>query len=167
MLGHTYRAAANELSAHIPRKVIRGWNGQGREDFGVVEIVGGRNVLVVGHITLLWYVENVPPTGPAVILASLIGTAPSTFAALPNLGRITRPFTMPATRPTGLIRSVFRYRLQLAPFTADHRWVPESLTTTTGTPGPLRDHFSSHAATLAPETLDGDTLVGQSVMILP
>ncbi len=172
VLGHTYTAAANELAAYVPRKVIRGWNGQGRTNDGMsldMVIGGGRNVLVVAHLTVVWYVEHVPAGGPSVVLASLIGTGPGTFAALPNVGRIARSFTMPGSRPPGQVRSVFKYRLQLAPFGPDHAWESEALSpeTTGGPPRPLPDPFSSHAATLDPETTDGDVLVGQSVMLLP
>lgn len=99
-----------------------------------------------------------------MVLASLIGTGPSTFGALSSWGRIVRSFTMPSPRPAGQVRSVFRYRLQLTPFGADHAWEHEG---SDGCGSPIVDPFSSHAATIAEGTVVDDSFEGSSIMVLP
>jgi len=135
--GHDYELAggAYEIEMWIPRKVIRGWN------------ANRRNVLVRGHCEVIWYVEHVALTGVTSVVHSFRGTGPSTWAALANgdVGRMSGTWTPPASPAAGQYTSVLKYKLDLRPFVSgDDEWVAEAAT---------NDRFSTHAATLAAETL--------------
>lgn len=136
--GHIFELAGRDLTVRlwIPRKVIRGWNGN------------RRNVLVRGRCQILWTLEHVPAGGGArVVLHRFAGTAAGAFVDLAHadIGRAQRVFRLPDPAPARPLFSVFRYRLQLLPFVVGTDvWVAE---------GGYADSLSPNTANLAPEAL--------------
>ena len=135
--GHEAEAAGAgiRLTIWVPRKVIRGWNGN------------RRNVRVPGFCHVSWTIEHLAPgAAGATTVANLIGGAAlGSFVALPELGRLRRTWTPASPLAAGTYTSVFRYQLDLRPFVAgDDAWLAES---------GGADLLSGQGAILAAETL--------------
>ncbi|MGB7208408.1 MAG: S8 family serine peptidase [Pyrinomonadaceae bacterium] len=154
--GHAFELAGQDLTVRlwIPRKVIRGWNGN------------RRNVLVRGNCQILWTLEHVPAgAGARVVLHRFAGTAAGEFVDLANadIGRAQRVFRLPDPAPARPLFSVFRYRLRLLPFVnGTDAWVAE---------GGYADSLSPNTANLSPEALSTvgarRIAAGQNELVIP
>ena len=125
VFGHSWEQIANSyrLTVWIPRKVIRGWNGN------------FKNVLVRGRCEISWYIDRQPVFGQMGPLPPEAGLNPTgnqtgNMTALPGgyIGRARATWT-PTTQPLGPGRyvSVFNYRLRLDPYVAGADvWVAEA-----------------------------------------
>jgi hypothetical protein len=154
--GHTFELAGRDLTVRlwIPRKVIRGWNGN------------RRNVLLRGRCQIFWTLEHVPAGGTArVVLHRFAGTVAGAFVDLADadIGRAQRVFRLPDPAPSRPLFSVFRYRLMLLPFvTGTDTWVAE---------GGYADSLSLNTANLSPEVLSttgaSRIAAGQNELAIP
>jgi len=141
VFGHDWDlvSGGHRVTIWLPRQIMRDWNGQ------------RRNVLVKGHCQIAWYIERRTGEGAPEIVhrfSPATGAAGS-YGALPDsfLGRKQETWGSVGASP-GTYASVFKYKLQLLPYSVAHDvWVPEAAAT---------DLFSDHTANLAGETLVTD-----------
>lgn len=124
--GHTWEPVANgfRITVWIPRKVIRGWNGN------------RRNLRVQGFCQIAWYIEQrLGPglLGPSQIVHSFFpANTTGNRAALPNnyVGRARQTWNTPQPLASGQYVSVFDYRVELKPYVAGNdEWVAEAVAT--------------------------------------
>jgi hypothetical protein len=109
------------ITVWIPRKVIRGWNGN------------LRNLLINGNIQIAWYIERRligGMVGPPELISGLypIGASAGSYAALQpaDIGKMERTWKFNAPLAPGRYVSVFKYKVQLRPYAAgDDTWVEE------------------------------------------
>jgi hypothetical protein len=122
------------LTVWIPRKVIRGWNGN------------WRNLLVSGRCQIAWYIEHRPAEGDPIVTAGFVpnNASPQNYGVLAAVGRLERTWTPAAQLAAGQYVSIFRYRIDLRPQGNAHVWTTEA---------GMNDSFSEDGATLAAETI--------------
>ncbi len=101
-----------KLSAFMPRKVMRRWNGH------------WRNLLIAGQTEYAWFIEKRGGAGTAqnVAWVSKKPTAPAEYVKLPSdqIGKaggnsVIGDFTVKAGASAGTLVSVFKYRVKLHP----------------------------------------------------
>jgi len=143
IFGHTWRRDGNRynITAWIPRKVIRRWNGN------------RRNLLIHGHCWIAWYIERRSRgSSPEIMNGS-----PS-YAALTNtdIGRVERTWTPPARLDSGEYFSVFDYRVEVLPYVAGaDEWVTEERSTDLFS-GILQQGWAGRSASILKEEIVTD-----------
>jgi hypothetical protein len=133
--GHAYDPKAKELSIWVPRKLIRGWNGN------------RRNVLVEGHCDVAWYIEHLAPhcTTPTIVAGLMQGKTAGSFTALGSVGQVAQKWKPKGALAAGQYTSVFKYKLELLPYIAGaDDWSAEAA---------AADLFSAQGAAISAETL--------------
>jgi hypothetical protein len=137
--GHDYAWSKRyDLGIWVPRKVVRGWNGN------------RRNVLVAGRCTASWFIEHVND-GKSTVVRVLTDPKlkkPVDDLLLESGGKLESQWTPPADR-AGTFFAVFKYKVALKPNV-------EGADDWRGEPARL-DSFSDHQAQLAHEYLVRDT----------
>jgi hypothetical protein len=122
--GHAWETSPNgyRITIWIPRKVIRGWNGN------------RRNVLVMGNCQIAWYVERRltgGQVGPPQLFYGLYPTGASagSYAALQStdIGMMQRTWATKGRLAAGEYVSIFRYKVELKPYvTGNDVWTAEN-----------------------------------------